>query len=221
MNEAQPHTELQPRSLFAGALMGSACFAVAVAALVAAGAMHPHSFELETGPLLGYLLVVLLAASSVGGSLWGYALSQRGVGRSVSWSVVAATGAVMLFFFGPEAPTVGEAYSDRDAQLDPALELLESARQHAAAGEHEQALYELMEARELLHANSSAQDEIYCLFGEQVVGLSNTLAVGGGVHEARMAYAVALRFAQDCEQLDRSDILSRRESLRARVTIDE
>jgi hypothetical protein len=217
MNE----TELQPRALLAGLLMGSACFAVVVAVLIAAGAMDPRSLELETGPFVGYLLVVLLAASSVGGSLWGYTLSQRGVGRSVSWSVVAATGAVMLLFFAPEAPTVEEAYSDHDAQMDPALELLESARQHAAEGEHEQALRELMQGREMVHSGISPQSEIYCLFGEQVVDVADALVETGGVHEARMAYAIAFRFAQDCEGLDRGEILSRRESARGRAAIAE
>lgn len=139
--------------------------------------------------------------------------------------LLMAAGVACTFLFGwgvaPEFLTIEEAHSslNLDPRADAALSMLDSARKQAEAGDTRAALADAMMAGELL-ANAP-HDEGYCSFGAMLPDVADTMGQRGGLNEARMAYAMALRFAQDCPNLTKEDLLARREALRTTAAIAE
>ena len=147
------------------------------------------------------------------------AIEQRpSLARGLRPAFVAMT-ALATFLVGwgiaPTGPTTGAdtSASSFDPRADTAAKLVESARDYADMGETQLALADLQVARVLI-APLGPQDPAYCQLGASFPGIAASLADAGDPGTARTAYAIALRFAQDCDDLDVSALLAARESAR-------
>ena len=145
------------------------------------------------------------------------AIEQRPtLARGLRPAFIALT-ALATFLVGwgiaPTELTTGadDSASVFDPRADTAASLVESARDHADMGETQLARADLEVARVLL-APLGPQDPAYCQLGASFPGVAASLADLGDPAAARTAYALALRFAQDCDDLDVSALLAAREA---------
>ncbi len=142
--------------------------------------------------------------------------SDRQRGRPVLTAIAVAG----TFFIGwgltPDSPVVDEVHSSLDPTADAALAVLDSAHKRAADGDLEVALEDLMDASELmLNVNSEEGSDTFCAFGSAVPQLGDTFLETGAANQAMMAYAIAIRFSQDCPSMDREALKYRQEAARA------
>ena len=96
--------------------------------------------------------------------------------------------------------------------------LIASAVARVDEGEPREALHELMEAAELAAAINPRGDldgAARCDFASDSAEIAAELTDRGAYAESRMAYAVALNFADSCAAEVREDLRARREDVRA------
>jgi hypothetical protein len=121
---------------------------------------------------------------------------------------------VITLVLGCYAPPKQEIADDTANPSTEAAHLphVEAAKQRLAAGDGEGAIAELMQAAEIVGEEQQRGSVDYCSFGTTMVILAKQMLAAEHNSEAVAAHAIALRFAQECEQLDREDLIAGRDA---------
>lgn len=130
--------------------------------------------------------------------------SMQGSARALLTAVAAAS----LCCTAPEHdPELEDA---RPQEVAPSYAVLaKSAEANIAAGHPRLAIEDLMAAAE--HASELDNGGwSYCRFGESTITIARQFSAAEFHGEAAMAFAIAVRFAQDCPELDRDELYSQR-----------
>ena len=106
----------------------------------------------------------------------------------------------------PERPSTDEIV----ASAPDHGSLMESARQQLDKGDAKSALDDLIHAAELAETADDSE-AIRCPFAESTTDIADRMVEREHHAEARLAYAVAVRFAEDCPHLDRAELQSRQQ----------
>ncbi|MFO7566265.1 MAG: serine/threonine-protein kinase [Enhygromyxa sp.] len=131
-------------------------------------------------------------------------------GRPVLMAVTVAATFLIGWGLTPESPIVDEAYSSLDPTADAALAILDSAHERAVNGDVVTAVNDLMYATELIERVERGS-ESFCTFVGAVPQLGDVFLKQGAGAQARMAFAIAVRFSRDCEGLDATELKLKQE----------
>jgi hypothetical protein len=200
--------ELNWRSLLVGFVMGSAALLAAIMMLANLGLIRPDDLGLETNRFVGYVLVVVLATSSVGGSLWGYELSHRNDRRSTGSFFLVIAAALLAMLLAPERSSMKEASQHRDAKAEY-WPLIEYAKRQVRNADPRGAIQTLMHASEVAR-DGELDRASHCLLGAEAADIAGRLMVGEYYKEAAISYAVAVSHAKVCPHLDRDQLATLR-----------
>jgi len=141
---------------------------------------------------------------------------QQRRGRPVLMAVAVAATFLIGWGLTPDSPIVDEAYSSLDPTADAALAILDSAHKRAADGDVVTAVNDLMYATELIEGVERGS-ESFCTFVRAVPNLGELFLDKGAGAQARMAFAISIRFSRDCEDLDAASLKLRQEAASAKM----
>jgi hypothetical protein len=144
---------------------------------------------------------------------------QRNRLRPVLTAVAMTATFLVGWGFMPEAATIEEAHSSLDPRVDVAMTMLASGQRRASAGDARAALNDLMAATDLVADATNKSGPDFCMFGAAVPPVAEAIESTGSLGDAQIAYAIAVRFAQNCPDLDRDALRAQQESARARAML--
>jgi hypothetical protein len=138
-------------------------------------------------------------------------ISSQRRDRPVLMAVAVAATFLVGWGLTPDSPIVDEAYSSLDPTAGAALAILDSAHKRAADGDVVTAVNDLMYATQLMEGVEKGSDS-FCAFGRAAPGLAEVFLDQRAGSQARLAYAVAIRFSEYCTGLDVSELKFKQES---------
>lgn len=104
-------------------------------------------------------------------------------------------------------PAIEQEFVTARAAVDAALV-------HLSDGDYRGVVHGLRQAANIAHSSMPPGSDEYCSLNLTILSIADQLTAKRAANESRLAYAIALRFAQDCPYFDRSLMISRRDVAR-------
>jgi hypothetical protein len=123
--------------------------------------------------------------------------------RSTDWLVVVVALALAGACDAPSGPSADKVDPSNPREYLP---VIDSANRQLAAGDARSAIEELIHAAELAELDSDG-----CPFAELTGDMADRMLALEHPLEARMAYAIAVRYARDCPAIDGTELRLRQD----------